>query len=98
MKLMISIAAALLLAGCAHKGKIIQPEARVEIKTEYVVKIPPKELMQLPPKVNDIDLESAKQGDVAYWILLNEERTRKLENMIIEIAKFFKSEEANLRK
>ncbi len=98
MKPLLSIIIVVFLTGCANKTELIQQEKQIEVKTEYVIKIPPKELLQLPPKVSDIDVTRAKQGDVAKWILLNEERTRKLENMIIEMGKFFKSEEAKLNK
>jgi len=98
MKLISTIIIAMVLSACANKDKLIQPEKIIEVKTVYVVKVPPNKLLELPPAVNDIDTTTARQGDVAQWILLSEERTRKLENMIIEIGKFFKSEEINLNK
>lgn len=98
MKPILTIITAITLSACAHKDQLIQPEKLIEVKTVYVVKVPPNKLLELPPAVNDIDIAAAKQGDVAQWILLSEERTRKLENMIIEIGKFFKSEEEKLNK
>lgn len=87
---------ALLLAGCGHNP--IKPEEKVVVKTEYVLKIPPKEMMTLPPEVQPINVQdpNLKQSDAAKWIGKNEERTNKLENMLIELAKFFNDEQAKL--
>lgn len=92
----ILIFVAILLTGCGHNP--IKPETRVAKEIEYVIRIPPKELLTIPPAVADIDVDNIKQGDVAKWILANEERVRALENIIKEIGLFFKVEDEKLQK
>jgi hypothetical protein len=94
-KTLIAFVFAVALAGCASRATIPLEQPVVQ-RVEYVIKVPPQELLSIPPNVQPIDVERAKQSDVAQWIILNEQRTRKLENMLMEIAKFFKSEESSL--
>jgi hypothetical protein len=96
MRAYLLIPAVLLLAACETAPKVEKPELRVVERVEYVLRIPPKELLTLPPPVAQIDVDSAKQSDIAQWILWSEERTRILENMLIELATFFKLEKLKL--
>lgn len=84
----------LLLVGCCADPII--PEPRVIKETSYVVRIPPKDLMTVPDKVNKINVETATQADVAKFILDQYERMQKLENRVIEISKFLVDEQQKL--
>lgn len=76
-----------LLSGCAT----IKPEPVVVVQKEYVVRIPPANLITLPPPVPKMELND--QGDVSKWIVLEMERMSLLENQITNIAKFLKDTE-----
>lgn len=95
MKKLIVLSSAFVLAGC-QTIPLEKPETRLIPQVEYVLRIPPKELLTLPPPVPNINVDEAKQSDVARWIILSEERTRQLENMLIELAVFFKIEQLKL--
>jgi hypothetical protein len=95
MKPIILLLSVLLLAGCETIKKE-ESEPRIIEKIQYVLKIPPRDLIDLPPQVPPINVDESKQSDIARWILLSEERTRKLENMLIELATFFKLEQLKL--
>lgn len=95
MRLLIYITIALALVGC-ETIKREQPEPRIVERVEYILKIPPKSLIELPPPVPTINVDESKQSDIARWILLSEERTRALENLLVEIAVFFKLEQLKL--
>jgi hypothetical protein len=98
MRLLLPIILAGLLSACGHTRDVVKPETVMVKQIEYVIKIPPKELLEIPTPVKDIDVDTAKQSDVARWLLANEERMKQLENMIIGIAKFFKTEQDKLNK
>lgn len=90
-----------LLSGCSlfqTKPDIPKQQVVPEVATklEYVIKIPPKELVTLPDQVPAIDVDAAKQSDIAAWVIASEKRTQQLENMLIGIANFFKTEQAKL--
>lgn len=85
-----------ILVGCGFKKDIVKPEQPVAVKTEYVLRIPPAELMTIPPQVEKLDADNMRQSDVARWLISNEERTRSLENAIKGIASFFKVEQQKL--
>lgn len=86
---------ALALVGCASDPP--KPEQIIVKQTEYVMRIPPKELMTLPPAVEKIDIDAAKQSDIARWLIANEGRTTKLEELLKQIATFFTIEQAKLK-
>ena len=79
---------AVLLVGCATT-KPETREAAITVQQEYIVRLPPAETMILPPAVPDIDLKTAKQSDVASWIVLKEARIDALESKLKRIAEFF---------
>lgn len=85
---------ALVLAGCGGTIPQVKPEAVTVVSTKYIVKIPPAELLTIPAKVPNIDVDTAKQSDIAKWMIAGEERTRALENLITGIASFFKTEQS----
>jgi hypothetical protein len=68
------------------------PEQASIVRTEYIVKIPPKELLTPPPPVPNINPDTATQADVAQWLIKKDERTKKLEDMLSGIAEFFNVE------
>lgn len=88
----------LFLAGCATVHKPPPVEQQTIVKMEYVMRIPPKELLTIPPEVPNINVDNALQSDVAKWITLNETRMNQLEDMIKNIARFFKKEQDTLDK
>lgn len=91
--------ACIFLYGCAHDEPFVKPEKPEKIivkEIEYIVKIPPKELMTIPQQVEKIDVDNAKQSDIAKWIIAGEERTRKLEEMIRQLALFFRLEQLKM--
>jgi hypothetical protein len=92
----IVLVAALLLAGCAHNIDTVKPELAVASRVEYVIKLPPKELMSIPAPVVKIDVDAAKQSDVAKWLVASEERMKTLEDQIIALGAFFVNEQSKL--
>jgi hypothetical protein len=96
MKIILSVLFALFLTAC-NSIPTVQQEHVVVKQIEYVVKIPPAELMTLPAPAEKIDIDSASQASVAQWILASEERTRTLENMLKGIATFFVVEQAKAK-
>jgi hypothetical protein len=93
MKRLITIALVLTLAGCAWDKPFVKPEQQMINRVEYVVRVPPADLMTLPPQVPSIDVDKAKQSDIAKWINANEGRTKSLEDKLIGVAKFLKGEQ-----
>jgi hypothetical protein len=91
------IALAVLIPACSwNNPDIVKPEQQVAESVKYVVKIPPKELMTLPEVQKKLDVDTAKQSDIARWIISTEIRTKALENQIIGIASFFNDEQSKL--
>lgn len=86
-----------MLSACGTTGELVKPEPKIIKQTEYVIKIPPVELLTVPAPVAKIDVDTAKQSDIASWILANELRTKKLEDLLIGIGKFFTAEEGKLK-
>ena len=86
----------LLISGC-FGTTTVKPEQVTVKQLEYIIRIPPSQLLELPPPVPTIEVDTAKQSDIARWILANEDRTRALENIIKEIAVFFKIEQAKAK-
>lgn len=100
MKNILILTLMILVSACSSPPKqpeLEKPEIIYITKTEYILRIPPKELLTIPDQVKPINIDTAKQGDVAAWILANEERIRELERMIQEIGKFFKVEQEKLK-
>lgn len=81
----------LFLSACGHTP--VKPEPPVVKEIRYIVKLPPAESLQLPPKVVDIDVDTASQAEASDWVINKEAYTRQLENKIISIGKFFKDEQ-----
>lgn len=86
----------ILLAGCQQVP--VQPEQQVVSRVEYVIKLPPAEMMTLPAKPAKINADDVnlKQSDVAHWVDSKEDYTTQLENKLIAIAKFFTGEQQKL--
>lgn len=73
----------LFLTGCATQ------QIETVTKVERVVVRPPVEMLNIPPRVMDIDVDNATQRDVAQWILQSEQRTQQLEEQLKSLKKFF---------
>lgn len=84
-----------ILNGCTFGGGV-KPEPPIVTKQEYIIKVPPADLLKIPPKVKDLDVDTAKQSDVARWINETVDRMDKMENQIIGIGKFFNDEQKKL--
>lgn len=84
------------LFGCASKQQLPRVETKIVKQVQYVVRIPPKELTTMPPKPENIDIDSATQRDVAEWSIRNEEYINALVNGYILIAKFLSNEQIKL--
>ena len=93
-KLFFLIASSLALIGCSTTTKSIPPEKLVVKETQYIVRVPPAELMTLPAKPADVDVDKADQAAVAEWLLRKEAYTLELENMLKRLAQFFETEQA----
>lgn len=94
LKTLTALSAALLLAGCATQE--VQPIPGAVVETHYVIRVPPKELTTLPPKVPSLDVDKADQAQVANWLLLKEQYTRALENQLVGIGQFFVDQQSQL--
>jgi hypothetical protein len=94
---LIILLSSLILTGCFETAQVKQE--RVVVKQyEFVVSIPPAELLTPPTQVTPINIDTAKQSDVAQWILDNEERLRGFEDRLIGISKFFVNEQDKAKK
>lgn len=95
MKLLITLLLAISLLGCAAwKPEKIEP--LVVVQHEYILRIPPAEVMLLPPEVPQLDVDKAEQGDVAKWLYLYKDRMLALEGKLREVAKFLVDEQSKL--
>jgi hypothetical protein len=59
MRFIITLLLALSVTSCAFLDRV-KPEPPIVTKQEYIVKIPPAELLKIPPKVADLDVDNAK--------------------------------------
>lgn len=93
--------AATVLFGCATTKEPFVPEAvepKIITKTEYILRIPPAELLTIPPQVENIDVETATQADVAEWLVKNEQRIKQLESTIKGLGEFLVEEQKKLER
>jgi len=90
------LALALALSGCATDKQVVKPEQVVVKETSYVLRIPTKELLELPAPLPKIDVDTAKQSTIANWVLDMNDRMKAMENKFIEIGKFFSKEQGKL--
>jgi hypothetical protein len=86
----------MLLAGCSTLPKTVPPSTKVVTKTVYVIKLPPKQLLALPPAVPNINTTTATQATVANWLLQKEQYTLDLKNKLIGISTFFYGQQKKL--
>jgi hypothetical protein len=87
MKLLTTLALALLLTGCFETV----PKKEIVIEYEYIVRRASPELKMLPPQPQDIDPTKANQLDLADWIVANEARMLRLEAIIESLIKFYEA-------
>jgi len=98
MKLkLISLAMVLPLSGCLGTLRPTErPEPVIANRVEYVVKVPPAALLELPPPPAPIDPDTATQATVAQWLIANERWLQELRNRLSAIAKFLQDEQSKL--
>lgn len=96
MKRIILAALVVVLAGCETMP--VKSEQVLVKHVEYIVKIPPADLLELPPSVASLNFDdpNIKQSDVGKWIVDSEQRSNVLENKLIGISKFLKGEQDKL--
>ncbi len=87
MKLLTTLALALLLTGCFETV----PKKEIVIEYEYIVRRASPELKMLPPQPQAIDPTKANQLDLADWIVANEARMLRLEAIIESLIKFYEA-------
>lgn len=90
--------AVMLLAGCATTHVPEKVEPTTASRVEYVIRIPPTALLELPPPPANLDVDKATQADVARWIAANEKWFNDVKSRLSEIAKFLRDEQQNLDK
>lgn len=95
MRAVLVLVCILSLAGCKTIEEI-PPEHRTIREVQYVVRIPPKELLAMPEKPQNIDVDTASQLEVSEWLIRKEEYTLALENIIQRIAEFLTKEQQKL--
>jgi len=96
---LLSSVAIISLSGCTwNNPDIVKPEPQIVRQVEYVIRIPPAQLLTLPLNAAKIDIDKAKQSDAAKMLIASEERMKQLENQIIGIGEFFTSESEKLNK
>jgi hypothetical protein len=93
-KILITVLISLNLMGCATTFHKIEPSIIVQYK--YVSLPIPPEYLNIPTKIEDIDLNKATQRNVADWLARSEGRTKDLESKINYIKKF-QMEQQNLQ-
>lgn len=98
MKLLSIPFVAVLLSGCLATTKLPEVETRVVEKIEYIVRVPPAELTELPPMPLKIDVDKASQATVSQWIIDSEAHMLKLREQLILIGKFLRDEQIKLDK
>lgn len=99
MKKLTLLMAVIMLSGCVFTKEVIkreEVETKILPRLEYVIKIPPADIVVIPPQVANINVDKAKQSDVAKWIAANEERANKLEATIISIMRYLRDEQTTL--
>lgn len=97
MKALLALAVSVALVGCATTKHVAeQPEVTIAERVEYVIKVPPAELLELPKPPAMIDIDKATQADVARWVMANERWMNELQNRFIEVARFMRDEQVKL--
>lgn len=86
------------LSACTTVPDRPVPEQKFAERIEYVVRIPPENLLVLPKPPAPIDLKTATEATVAKWILDNEDYLNKLRSQIVGIGKFLKDTQVELEK
>lgn len=84
MKYLVALLISFMLVGCGHMA--VKPTV---VEQQYIVRIPPADLITPPPKVEKLDVDKATQGDVSKWLLDKEAYTKSLEDKLKGIANFF---------
>lgn len=96
MKTVFILAPLVLMVGCSTVQKLPEVEIKVVEKIEYIVKVPPEELMTLPEMPASINVDEATQATVAQWIINSEQYSLTLREKLILIGKFLRGEQIKL--
>lgn len=78
------------LAGCTAPPVDVKPKVVVEYK--YVTKAIPRELLELPVNVPAIDVSTATDKDIAFWLLEKEGRSVEIESKLTKIKSFYEED------
>lgn len=89
---------ALFLTGCIFTNPIVPTEPKVVKEVNYVIKVPPKESLDIPVPVKKVDVDSpnVSQADVATYIVNLYKQNLDLTNKLVSISKFFNDEQQKL--
>ncbi len=82
MRLLLALVLCAALSACASDPKTVE-------SVRYINRVPPTELLTMPPRVEPIDLKKATQADISEWLLRYHERTGKLEAQLQAILEFY---------
>ena len=86
----------LFLGACSSVPAPVPLVPQVVKQTQYIIEIPPAELLSLPQPVENINPDTATQATVSEWLVNKELYTKSLENKLIGISKFFKDTQTSL--
>ena len=96
MRCLVILTLCTVILGCGSTPKPIPPEKLVIKETRYIIRVPPAELLSLPPPVQPLDVDTADQLAVANWLIDKERYTLEIQNKLKRIAEFLKSEQTKL--
>jgi hypothetical protein len=94
MRYIIALLLTLSVIGCGSNP--VKPEPQIVVKQQYIIKIPPAEVLRIPAPVPDTDPDTAKQSDIARWMAATVKRMDDLESELIGVSKFFDEEQKKL--
>ena len=94
MKILSALFLMLVITGCSTTHELPPVEQKVAERVEYLVRVPPAELLELPVEPVAVDVDKASQADIARWLIENEKYVREIKRRLVEIAKFLKNEQS----
>lgn len=89
MKAIFLICVSCVLSGCALFDPFVKKETVVITQYEYIVRQADESLKKKPPYPPPIDIATADQMALSYWLLQNENRMLDLEATIDRLIKFY---------
>ena len=73
---------------CACNPACIRPDPEVVVKYKYVISEIPGEMLVVPPKVNDLNPDTATDKEAAVWMIQSEARSSQIEKQLKAIKKY----------